>query len=150
MLSRSRAPNPLHPFGIPVFFAHPSQKIPSSSCVGARKSLLNACASTAFCRLLLTVLIILQCHGLRSQNHMIKATRCFALTRSHSAPNIRIPGLFCSSFAKNPFMLMFGARTMSAKVRASSAFCVHFPRCFNHTFFFFMFFPIHITCYNGR
>ncbi len=35
---------------------------------------------------------------------MIKATRCFTLTRSRIAPNIRIPGLFCSFFAKNPSM----------------------------------------------
>lgn len=60
------------------------------------------------------------------------APRC---ERSRNAPNIRNPGLFCSSFAKNPFFLLFGARTMSAKARASSAFCVHFPRCFNHTSF---------------
>ena len=57
-----------------------------------------------------------------SQTCMNKATHCSALTRSHSAPHIRIPDLFCAFCAKNLSMLMCGVRQGLSNARASSAF----------------------------
>ena len=82
----------------------------------------NAHASMAFAAAWLAVFIILQCHDLRSQTHMNKATHCFALTSSRNAPHIRIPDLFCAFCAKNLSMLMCGVRQGLSNARASSAF----------------------------
>ena len=94
MCGRSRIA--AHSFGIRSFCAKSMRKTAPSSCVGARKISANARASSAFASTFLVALI------------MIKATHCCAHARSRNAPPIRIPGLFCASCAKNPFMLMCG------------------------------------------
>jgi hypothetical protein len=63
---------------------------------------------------------------------VIKATRCSALASSRIAPHIRIPDLFCTSCAKNLFMLMCGRSENVRKCSSELGICGRFPRCFNH------------------
>ena len=52
--------------------------------------------------------------------------------RSHSAPPIRIPDLFCTFCAKNLVMLMCGRSENVRKCPSGLGICGRFPRCFKH------------------